>query len=62
MAVGIMLGMNEKEARAAVCENPFNLIKKSRDRSGPDVIMKGLEAVSWGELKPLSQKKMFGWY
>jgi ribonuclease P/MRP protein subunit RPP1 len=62
MAIGVSLGMGEGDAKRAVGENPLRIIKKSRDRKDPDVIMKGLEVVEWGDFKPEGEKRMFGWY
>lgn len=62
MAIGISFGMKERDAKKSVEENPLKIIKKSQDRKDPNVIMKGLEVVQWGDQKPVERKKMFGWY
>lgn len=61
MAVGLTLGMDTGFVKR-VMEYPLEVIKKSRDRKNPDVLMKGLEVVDWGDSKPKEKKKMFGWY
>lgn len=61
IAVGKMLGMTDAEAKAAVSENPIRLIEKSKNRKDPNVIMKGLEVLDWGEQKP-EKKRRYGWY
>jgi len=62
ISIGISLGMTEVIAKKAVGENPLKIIKKSRDRKDPNVIMKGLEVIDWGNSKPMERKRMFGWY
>ncbi|MEA3255384.1 MAG: RNase P subunit p30 family protein [Candidatus Altiarchaeota archaeon] len=61
MAVGLTLGMDAGFVKR-VMEYPLEVIKKSRDRKNPDVLMKGLEVVDWGDSKPKEKKKMYGWY
>lgn len=61
-AVGLSLGMTKESAKKAIEENPLKIIKKSEDRKNPNVIMKGLEVVDWGNSKPREKKRMFGWY
>ena len=61
-SLGITLGMDPGMAKKAVSDYPAMLIKKSIDRSGSDVLLAGLEVVSWGASKGNQKKKMFGWY
>ncbi len=62
IAIGMSTGMKEEDAKKALEENPLRIIKKSRDRKDPAVIMKGLEVVRWGGQKPVEKKRMYGWY
>lgn len=57
-----VLGLSEGAAKATVSSNPMRLIDKSGARRNPDILLKGLEVVDWGELKKPSRKKMYGWY
>jgi ribonuclease P/MRP protein subunit RPP1 len=61
-SLGIALGMDPGMAKKAVSEYPAMLIKKACDRRGSDVLLDGLEVVSWGTAKEKQNKKMFGWY
>ncbi len=61
IAFGISLGMDGNYAKNCVEKTPELIIKKAMDRKNPNVIMKGLEVVSWGNLTPM-KKKMYGWY
>ncbi len=61
IAFGISLGMKEDYANACVEKIPGLIIKKAKDRKDPNVIMEGLEVVSWGNLTH-QKKKMYGWY
>jgi ribonuclease P/MRP protein subunit RPP1 len=61
-SLGITLGMDAGMAKKAVSDHPAMLIKKSSDRSGSDVLLAGLEVVSWGSAKGKQNKKLFGWY
>gem|GEM_PF-396170 len=61
VAIGKALGMTDREAKNALSKNPRKIIKKADDRKNPDVIMRGLEVVKWGQLKPC-EKRMWGWY
>jgi ribonuclease P/MRP protein subunit RPP1 len=60
-AIGKAIGMTQQEAKTAVSENPSILIRKSRDRKNPSILLKGLEVVEWGNQKP-QKKRMYGWY
>lgn len=62
ISMGLSLGMTGETAKKAVEENPLKIIKKSRDRKDPNVIMKGLEVIDWGNSKPMEKKRMYGWY
>jgi len=57
-----VLGLSEEEAKATLSSTPFKLIEKSGDRRDPNILLKGLEVLDWGELKKPSRKKMYGWY
>jgi len=59
MAFGKCMGMTDLEAKNAV--SPAGIIKKTRDRKDPNVILKGLEVLDWGKSKS-REKKMYGWY
>lgn len=61
ISFGISLGMDENYAKNCVEKIPGLIIEKARNRKNPNVIMKGLEVVSWGSLTPM-KKKMYGWY
>jgi ribonuclease P/MRP protein subunit RPP1 len=61
-SLGITLGMDAGMSKKAVSEYPAMLVKKSCDRRGSDVLLAGLEVVSWGTSKGNPRKKMFGWY
>lgn len=61
-SLGITLGMDAGMAKKAVSDYPVMLIKKSVDRRSSDVLLAGLEVVSWGTSKGKQNKKMFGWY
>jgi len=61
-SLGITLGMDVGQAKKAVSDFPAMLIKKSSDRRDSDVLLAGLEVVSWGTSKGNPRKKMFGWY
>jgi len=61
-SLGITLGMDAGMAKKAVSDYPAILIKKSSDRRGSDVLLAGLEVISWGTSKGNQNKKMFGWY
>jgi len=61
LAIGRILGMNQGEAKLAVSENPSRILQKSKDRKDPNIILKGLEVMEWGDQKP-QKKKMYGWY
>lgn len=61
LAIGKMLGMTQGEAKSAVSENPSRILQKSRDRRDPNIILKGLRVMEWGDQKP-RKKRMFGWY
>jgi len=60
MAFGMVLGMTLDEAKAAVSANPLKILKRSEDRSNPDILLKGLEVKKWGSER--KQKKIYGWY
>lgn len=60
MAFGILLGMSLEEAKAAVSANPAKILKRSRDRRDPDILLKGLRVKKWGS-EP-KEKKVYGWY
>ena len=62
VSLGITLGMDAGMAKKAVSDYPAMLIKKSSDRRDSDVLLTGLEVVSWGAFKGKQNKKMFGWY
>jgi ribonuclease P/MRP protein subunit RPP1 len=62
VSLGITLGMDAGMAKKAVSDHPAMLIKKSIDRRGSDVLLAGLEVVSWGTPKGNRNKKLFGWY
>ncbi len=61
MAFGILLGMSPEEARATVSENPERIIGRHRDRTDPDIILKGLRVEKWGS-EPREKKRICGWY
>ncbi len=61
IAIGKAIGMTQIEAKLAVSENPSRLLKKSKDRKDPNIILKGLDVVEWGDQKP-REKRMYGWY
>lgn len=63
IALGVMLGLPEEEAKAAVSKNPQSIIRKAEDRRNPNVILGGLEVVREdGKAGSRGKKRMFGWY
>jgi len=62
ISFGITLGMTHKEAKNSISENPIRIIQKSMDRKNPNIILKGLEVLDWGEIKKPEKKRMYGWY
>jgi len=61
-SLGISLGMDPYMAKAALSDFPAMLIMKADKRRDPDVILSGLEVLSWGSPEGCRDKKMFGWY
>jgi ribonuclease P/MRP protein subunit RPP1 len=61
-SLGVSLGMDPGTAGKAVSEYPEMLIKKSCDRRNSNILLAGLEVVSWGAPEGNKKKKMFGWY
>lgn len=61
MAIGKTLGMTDKEAKSSVSTDAMRIVQKSRDRKNPDILMKGLQVVEWGEQEK-RKKRMYGWY
>lgn len=61
LSVGIALGMDSGLAKKSVEGFPSMVVKKSIDRRDPNVLLKGLEVLDWGEAKP-EKKRMYGWY
>ena len=61
VAIGKTLGMTDKEAKSSVSTDAMRIVQKSRDRKNPDILMKGLRVVDWGEQEK-RKKRMYGWY
>ncbi len=61
-SLGVSLGMDAGYARKALSEYPAMLARKSRDRRSPNVLLSGLEVISWGGSNQAREKKLFGWY
>lgn len=61
-SLGITLGMDASLAVKALSDYPAMLAKKSRDRRSQNVLLSGLEVVSWGGSRQGREKKLFGWY
>ena len=62
LSVGLSLGMDEDLARKALTDHPLRIVKKSRDRKDPDLLLKGLLVTDWGASENSKRKKMSGWY
>ena len=62
VSLGVSLGMDAGLARKSITDYPAMLLKKSRDRRSANVLLAGLEVVSWGGTKHSREKKLFGWY
>ncbi|MFH0861831.1 MAG: RNase P subunit p30 family protein [Candidatus Altiarchaeota archaeon] len=58
---GMMLGLTEAQSKAAVGKNTEEYAGRAKDRSDPDVILRGLTVKSWGT-QQRRQKRKYGWY
>jgi ribonuclease P/MRP protein subunit RPP1 len=61
ISIGNILGMTPGEAKEAVSENPSKILRKSGDRKNPNILLKGLDVVEWGDQKQRG-KRAYGWY
>ncbi|OYT26757.1 MAG: hypothetical protein B6U97_03110 [Candidatus Altiarchaeales archaeon ex4484_96] len=62
LSLARLLGLKPDKAKDTLYSNPNRLLKKSADRRDPNVILKGLKVLDWGNLDKPKEKKMFGWY
>ena len=62
LSVCLSIGMDEGHAKKVLEEWPSMLVKKSKDRKNPDILMKGLEVTGWDNCKKTDRKRMYGWY
>jgi len=61
LSLGKLIGMSDLEAKKSLEENPLKILKKSKDRKNPNILLKGLEVLNWGNQEK-RKKKMYGFY